>query len=84
VKLALHRRRPAGPVSGPPAWLDEPLRGSLPGGRTDTDALRRLSACYAAKIDRLVAEGRLDLVAELSDCYLDEAAQLLSGDSARD
>jgi hypothetical protein len=80
VKLTLHRRPTTRPAAGPPAWLDEPLRTSLPGGGTDTDRLRRLSACYSVKVDRLVGGGRLDLVAELSDSYLDEAWGLLSGD----
>ena len=84
MRLALHRRPAARPVPHPPAWLDEPLRATLPGGATGTDALRRLSACYAAKIDRAVADGRLDLVAELSDCYLDEAWQLASRSPVQD
>lgn len=44
----------------------------------ETDLLRELHEAYVWKVNSAVAEGRMDLVWQLSDEYTDEALELMA------
>jgi hypothetical protein len=46
----------------------------------DSEQLRELHDTYAWKVNAAVGEGRVDLVWQLADQYLDKALELISGD----
>jgi len=48
----------------------------------DEKQLRELHDTYAWEVNAAVGEGRLDLVRQLADDYLDEALRLITDDEA--
>ena len=49
---------------------------------SDNQQLRALHDAYAWEVNAAVGEGRLDLVWQLADDYVDEALRLITGDEA--
>ena len=79
----VHRRRrsaarPLGTASPVPRPAVPPDRDPLDRADLD-DRLARLHASYVEQVNMCVAEGRDDLVQELSDGYVDRALQLMTG-----
>lgn len=63
------------------------IPSTVPAGSVDaadlTDHLRRLYDDHVEQVNMAVAEGREDLVQELSDSYMDESLALITGGGRR-
>jgi hypothetical protein len=63
------------------------IPSTVPAGSVDaadlTDYLRRLHDDHVEQVNMAVAEGREDLVQELSDSYMDESLALITGGGRR-